>query len=178
MQLCSLGIRPELPPGSPSHGVLARDGVEEGGEQEMQIRHRREYKVLTAVLAGVLVWVAASLGDIALLPLDRSLVVRQVVANFIAALVAVVVSLVIQLRHEEGHYRMGIARAAIVAELNHHVRNAVFPLYIAIQKLGDPDAKKIADDAVERINLALKDATADDLARSIDYSDQGGVSQA
>lgn len=140
----------------------------------MQIRHRREYKVLTAILAGVLVWLAASLGNVALLPLDRTLIVRQVVANFIGALIAVVVSLVIQLRHEEGHYRMGIARAAIVAELNHHVRNAVFPLYIAIQKAGDPEAKKIADDAVERINLALKDATADALARNVDYSVQSG----
>ena len=109
-----------------------------------------------------------------MLPLDRTLIVRQVVANFIGALIAVVVSLVIQLRHEEGHYRMGIARAAIVAELNHHVRNAVFPLYIAIQKAGDPEAKKIADDAVERINLALKDATADALARNVDYSVQSG----
>ncbi len=164
MQVYSLVAQSELP--------------QEGGEQAMRVRHRREYKVLWAVLAGVLVWLAASLGDLALLPVDRTLIARQVVANFIAALVAVVVSLVIQLRHEEGHYRMGIARAAIVAELNHHVRNAVFPLYIAVQKLGDPDAKKIADDAVERINLALKDATADALARSIDYSAQGGPPEA
>ncbi len=164
MQVCSLVTQSELP--------------QAGGEQKMQVRHRREFKVLWAVLAGVLVWLAASLGDLALLPVDRTLISRQVVANFIAALVAVVVSLVIQLRHEEGHYRMGIARAAIVAELNHHVRNAVFPLYIAVQKLGDPDAKKIADDAVERINLALKDATADALARSIDYSAQGGSPEA
>ncbi len=65
---------------------------------------------------------------------------------------------------------LAIARAAIVAELNHHVRNAVFPLYIAVQKVGDAEAKRIADDAVERINLALRDATADALARGVDYS--------
>ncbi len=61
-------------------------------------------------------------------------------------------------------------RAAIVAELNHHVRNALFPMHIAVMRLGDTDSKKIADEAMERINIALKDATADALARRVDYT--------
>ena len=130
---------------------------------------KRERKVLTAVLAGVLVWGISSAACIVLLPVERSMVPRLLSANFIAGLIAVVFSLIIQLRHEEVHYQIAIARAAIVAELNHHVRNAVFPLYIAIQKAGDPEAKRIADDAVERINLALRDATADALARGVEY---------
>ena len=32
-------------------------------------------------------------------------------------------------------------RAAIVAELNHHVRNAIFPLCLAVQRSGDGDAQ-------------------------------------
>ncbi len=136
----------------------------------MQVTIKKERKLRSAIVAGVLVWLAASLADLALLPLDRTTMVRQVVANFIAGLIAVVVSLSLQLRHEEGHYRLAITRAALVAELNHHVRNAVFPLYIAVQKVGDAEAKRIADDAVERINLALRDATADALARGVDYS--------
>lgn len=136
----------------------------------MQVRQRKESKVLVAVIAGLLVWIVSSAADLALLPLDRTLLVRQMVANFIAGLVAVVVALVIQLRHEEVHYQIAITRAALVADLNHHVRNAVFPLYIAVHKLGDAEAKKIADDAVERINLALRDATADALARGVEYA--------
>ncbi len=136
----------------------------------MRIRQRRERKVLVAVLAGVLVWVIASATDVVLMPIDRSLLLRQVVANFIAGLIAVIVSLVIQLRHEEVHYRVALTRVAIVSELNHHVRNAVFPLYIAVHRLGDAEAKRIADDAVERVNIALRDATADALARGVDYS--------
>ncbi len=131
---------------------------------------RRESKILTAVLAGILVWSISSAADVVLLPVERAMVPRLLTANFIAALIAVIVSLVIQLRHEEVHYQIAIARAAIVAELNHHVRNAVFPLYIAIQKLGDAEAKRIADDAVERINVALRDATADALARGVEYT--------
>jgi FtsH-binding integral membrane protein len=142
----------------------------------MQIRQKRDKKVLTAMVAGLMVWLIASAADVALLPLERTLLVRQFVANFIAGLVAVVVSLVIQLRHEEVHYQVAISRAAIVAELNHHVRNAVFPLY-AVQKLGDGEAKRIADDAVERINLALRDATADALARGVDYAAAGTAAE-
>ena len=131
---------------------------------------RRENKILTALVAGVLVWGISSAADMVLLPVERALVPRLLSANFIAGLIAVIVSLIIQLRHEEVHYQIAIARAAIVADLNHHVRNAVFPLYIAVQKLGDPEAKRLADDAVERINLALRDATADALARHVEYS--------
>jgi hypothetical protein len=136
----------------------------------VQVRPRREYKVLAAVIAGVLVWAAASLANLTLIPFDRALLARQLVANVIGALVAVVVCLVLQLRHEEVHYRGAIERAAIVAELNHHIRNAVFPLRIAVQSLGNADANKTADEAVERINIALRDATTDALARRIDYT--------
>ena len=136
----------------------------------MRVQRKQESKVLKAVAAGTLVWLLSSLTQLALLPIDRSLITRQIVANSIGGLVTVVVTLAIQLRHEEVHCQVAIERAAIVAELNHHVRNAVFPMHIAVQALGDADAKKIADDAMERINIALKDATTDALAGRVDYS--------
>ena len=101
--------------------------------------------------------------------MDRILLTRQFVANFIGGLIAVVVSLVLQLRHEEVHNRVALERAAIIAELNHHIRNAVFPLRIAVQSLGNAEANKTADDALERINIALRDATADALTRKVEY---------
>ena len=142
----------------------------------MRVQRKQESKVLKAVAAGTLVWLLSSLTQMALLPIDRSLITRQIVANSIGGLVTVVVTLAIQLRHEEVHCQVAIERAAIVAELNHHVRNAVFPMHIAVQALGDADAKKIADDAMERINIALKDATTDALAGRVDYSSTNGSS--
>ena len=142
----------------------------------MRVQRKQESKVLKAVAAGTLVWLLSSLTQLALLPIDRSLITRQLVANSIGGLVTVVVTLAIQLRHEEVHCQVAIERAAIVAELNHHVRNAVFPMHIAVQALGDADAKKIADDAMERINIALKDATTDALAGRVDYSSTNGSS--
>ena len=136
----------------------------------MKIKSDKEPKVMKALGCGVLVWAASSAAQIALVPIDRTQVFHQIIANSIGGLVAVIVTLAIQLKHEEVHYQVAMERAAILAELNHHVRNAVFPMHIAVQSLGDADAKKIADEAVERINVALKDATADALARKVDYS--------
>jgi hypothetical protein len=136
----------------------------------VRVQRKREYKVLKAVAAGILVWLVSSAAQLALLPIDRSLLARQIIANSMGGLVAVIVTLAIQLRHEEVHSQVAMERAAIVAELNHHVRNAIFPMHIAVQTLGDAEAKKIADDAVERINVALKDATTDALAGRVNYS--------
>jgi hypothetical protein len=130
---------------------------------------KREKKVLIALLAGVVVTATGVLVDLSLIPFEGGIIVHQVMGDFIAGLVATLVCLAVMLRHEEVHFRVAMDRAAIVAELNHHVRNAVFPLCLAVQKLGDPDANRIAADAVERINIALKEAAADVFARRIEY---------
>ncbi len=137
----------------------------------MQVRRRNSYKVLASAIAGLLVWSVSAIANLALLPLDTTGRIRLVVGCSIGGLMAVVVTLALQLWHEEVHYRVALQRAAIVAELNHHVRNAVFPLCIAVQKLGDADANRSADDAVERINLALRDATTDALTRDVEYGE-------
>lgn len=143
----------------------------------MQVQRKQERKILRAVGAGALVWLVASGADLALMPFDRLLLPRQAIANLVGALVAIVVTLALQLKHEEVHYLVAMDRAAIVAELNHHIRNAIFPMHVTLQTLGNADAKKISDEAVERINIALKDATTDALSRRIDYSAEGGGQQ-
>ncbi len=124
---------------------------------------RRSRKILVAVVCGLLVGLMAAGTHLLLMPrpLSRDAILDAVIADLIAALTAVVVCLAIQLRQEEIHYQTAIERAALVAELNHHIRNSVFPLSLAIHKSGDAGAISIAEEAVERINIALKDATAD-----------------
>jgi hypothetical protein len=155
----------------PEHYKDFPSGIQSEGEIGVRFQGPQGRKIFTSIMAGVAVWLVSAAANIALLQLDRTGIVRVVVGTSIGGLMAVVVSLALQLRHEEVHYRVAVQRAAIVAELNHHVRNAVFPLCIAVQRLGNTDANKIADDAVERINLALKDATADALAGTVDYSE-------
>jgi len=138
---------------------------------------KRVAKVRLAILCGLAVAVISTAVHIATLPTNRALLLHAGIGDFIAGLTAVIVSLAIQLRQEEVHYRTAMERAAIVAELNHHVRNAVFPLCLVIQKLGDGEAMKTANEAVERINIALKDATVDALSGRTDYQPESRTDQ-
>jgi len=136
----------------------------------------RTGKVLVAILCGLLVGLISSASHLLMLPLERAVILYALVGDLIAALTAVVVCLAIQLRQEEIHYQNAIERAAIVAELNHHIRNAVFPLSLAVHKGGDANAIGTAQDAVERINIALKDATVDALSGRAQYRSDGSSS--
>ncbi len=133
---------------------------------------RGEKRILIALLAGLITGVAAAGVHLATNPaFDRQFLIPEVLGDVIAGLWTVVVCLAIQLKQEEVHYRAAMERVAIIAEVNHHVRNAVFPLCLAAQKTGDPQSVRIASEAVEKINLALKDATTDALSRRIEYGE-------
>lgn len=137
----------------------------------MLIRARNPKKILVAISAGILVFLAAALIDLANLPKDRTAIIHQMIGDVIPGLLTTIVCLGIQLRQEELHYRAAIDRAAIISELNHHIRNAIFPLTLAVHKVGDEQATQVAKDAMERINIALKDAATDALSRRVDYTD-------
>lgn len=130
-------------------------------------------KIAVAVISGLLVGAMSAGTHLLMMPLERSVILHALVGDLIAALTAVVVCLAIQLRQEENHYQTAIERAAMVAELNHHIRNAVFPLSLAVHKVGDASAIETAQEAMERINIALKDATVDALSGRTQYRSEG-----
>jgi hypothetical protein len=138
----------------------------------MQLTYRTDHKFLYSVFGGLVVVLTGVAIDISLLLFQttQAMLTHQLMGDFIAGLVATLVCLALQLKHEEVHYRVAMDRAAIVAELNHHVRNAVFPLCLAVQRLGDPEANRVAAEAVERINIALKEAAADVFAQKVSYA--------
>lgn len=138
----------------------------------MQQRFSNGSKLGLAVLSGIIVGAIAAGVHLATIPHEPGVILHALVGDLVAALTTVVVCLALQLRQEEVHYRTAIERAAIVAELNHYIRNAVFPLCLIVQKVGDGESMKAANEAMDRINLALKDATADALSGRVDYGDQ------
>jgi hypothetical protein len=129
----------------------------------------RRSKIALALFCGLIVASIAGAIHMATMPLEHTIVLHILVGDFIAGLTSVIVCLAIQLKQEEVHYQTSIERAAIVAELNHHIRNAVFPLCLAVQKTGDAESIKVAAEAVDRINIALKDATVDALSGRTSY---------
>ena len=113
--------------------------------------------------------VAQEVVHLSTMPVDRSLLVHELIGDFVAGLVTMLVCLSLHLKYEGVYYRFAMERAAIVAELNHHVRNAVSPLCLAVQRTGDAEANRIANDSVDKINIALRDAISDALAQNVSY---------
>ena len=133
----------------------------------MKIYSPTRSKVGVSVLCGLMVTLIAAGIHAALLPHDRNTTLFALMGDLIAGLVTMVVCLAIQLKQEEVHFRAAMERAAIVAELNHHVRNAIFPLCLAVQKVDDVHGQKICDDATNRINLALREAVTDVFSQKV-----------
>jgi hypothetical protein len=128
-------------------------------------------KIFVSILCGLAVGAIAGGIHWVIIPRDQVLITHVMLGDLVAALTSMIVCLAIQLRQEEVHFASAMTRAAIVSELNHHVRNAVFPLCLAVQKSGDKDASQLANDAVERINIALKEATADAISGRAHYGE-------
>jgi hypothetical protein len=126
-------------------------------------------KVLLALGSGLLVALTAFVVNMSNVAFDRGLFLRLGVGDVMAGLVAGLLALAIQLRYDGVYYRFAMERAGIVAEMNHHVRNAVFPLCLIVHSKGDPESSRLATDAVERINVALRDAMTDAFLKNVDY---------
>lgn len=118
-------------------------------------------KIRGSLVVGLLVAVTGLGLDVVVVPSPRPLIVSFAVANLVAGLVTALVCLAIQLTHEEEHYRFAAERSAMITELNHNVRNAVFSLCVAVERLGDAEAQRLSHEAMQRINIALRDATVD-----------------
>jgi hypothetical protein len=46
---------------------------------------------------------------------------------------------------------------------------------LAVQRTGDADANRVANDAVDKINIALRDAISDALAQNVSYVESSDV---
>lgn len=134
--------------------------------------NRRFTNIGVALLGGVVVFVAGMAVGVALLPHDRTSIVHQLIVNCVTALTTIVVALSIQLRHEERHYHMAAEKAINLAELNHHVRNAIFPLFLAVQRSGEPESDRLAQEAMARLDIALRDATVDAYSGRVRYAEE------
>jgi hypothetical protein len=117
-------------------------------------------KILLALLFGLLVSGVTIGLDLSFVRFDH-LLTHLLIAGAIAGLLTIIFTLALQLKQEEQHYLFAAERAAVLAEVNHHVRNAIFPLCVAVNRSGDPDASRLVTECVERINMALRDASVD-----------------
>jgi hypothetical protein len=129
-------------------------------------------KLGLALLGGVAVFASGMAVELALLGHDRRTVILSMVGNCTAGLVATIAGLTFQLNQEGYHFRFAMEKAVAIAELNHHVRNAVFPLFLAVQRSNDPESNRLASEAMSRIDIALRDASIDAYSGKINYGQE------
>lgn len=120
--------------------------------------HSTSRKIVIALTAGAMV---TSVAVLLHTWLGSSVDRHTFVADLIAGLISAIFALGIHLYYESLYYRFALERAAVFSEVNHHVRNAIFPLCLAVQKADDVHGQKLCDDATNRINIALREAVTD-----------------
>jgi len=129
-------------------------------------------KFVLALMGGIAVLAAGMAVDLALLGHERRIIIPSLIANSVAGLVAIIAGLTFQLNQEERHFRFATEKAVAMAELNHHVRNAVFPVFLAVQRFNDPESSRLANEALSRLDIALRDAAVDAYGGKIRYAEE------
>ena len=127
----------------------------------MAARASTRRRIFLSISCGIVVGAFTAGTHWLLLPHDPVLMTHLFMGDFISALTAVIVCLALGLLYEDRHFLSAMSCVTIVSELNHQIRSTLFPLCLAAQKIGDKETSHLADEAVERINVALREANAD-----------------
>jgi signal transduction histidine kinase len=106
--------------------------------------------VLTAFGIGLAVFLVGFGVDAVLLTDARSVLYSDAVTGGLAALLAYVAIQQYQIRQQEN-----AARLRMIAEVNHHVRNALSAILLSVHIRKDPELLKITESAVHRIDWVL-----------------------
>lgn len=125
-----------------------------------------------ALIGGIAVFASGMAVDVALLGHERRILIPFLIANCTAGLVAIIAGLMFQLSQEERHFQFATEKAVNMAELNHHVRNAVFPLFLSVHRFNDPESTRLANEAMSRLEIALRDAAVDAYSGKIRYAEE------
>lgn len=72
-----------------------------------------------------------------------------------ALIVTCLVAKLVHLARE--HQRRTIARMQVIAEMNHHIRNALAPIALSIDAIENQQLIRIISDGVDRIDWALRE---------------------
>ena len=110
----------------------------------------RRKPTFTALAIGLAVFLVGFSLDAALLQEARGILYSDAVTGGMAALLAYLAVYQYQIRQQEN-----AARLHIVAEVNHHVRNALSAILLSVHIRRDPELLSITESAVERIDWVL-----------------------
>jgi hypothetical protein len=80
---------------------------------------------------------------------------RLLAEGLSALLVALLAAKVIQMTRQQ--HQLLLARMQVIAEMNHHIRNALSPLSLSLDDTQNKQLKTVIEDSVDRIDWALRE---------------------
>ncbi len=80
---------------------------------------------------------------------------RLLAEVFSALIVGCLVAKLAQINRER--HRLTIARMQVIAEMNHHIRNALAPISLSLDATEDQELVRVISEGVERIDWALRE---------------------
>jgi hypothetical protein len=119
-------------------------------EPEPLLPDSRRHLVLTALAIGFTVFLVGFVLDAIFLSDSRGILLSDAVTGCLASLMAYVAVHQWQVRQQEH-----TASLRVVAEVNHHVRNALSAILLSVHIRRDPELLSITETAVNRVDWVL-----------------------
>jgi hypothetical protein len=113
------------------------------------------YVVVAGVGVGFASFLATEFMHYILVP-DIGRSPERLLAEGISALVvSLLTAKLVQVTRER--HRLAVARMQVIAEMNHHIRNALSPVSLSLEDAKNQELKRVMSDAVDRIDWALRE---------------------
>jgi hypothetical protein len=128
------------------------------GETQMISRNEPgswQFVILAAVAVAAVSFVATELMHYILVPDIGPSPERLLAEGFSALAVGLLTAKLVQVARER--HRLIVARMQVIAEMNHHIRNALSPVSLSLDATDDRYLTRVISDAVDRIDWALRE---------------------
>jgi hypothetical protein len=113
------------------------------------------YVAVAAVAVGAASFLATELMHYILVPDIGRSPERWLAEGVSALLVSLLTAKLVQVTRER--HRLTVARMQVIAEMNHHIRNALSPVSLSLEDTENQQLKRMISDAVDRIDWALRE---------------------
>jgi signal transduction histidine kinase len=144
-------IASPVPPIKPP--VRQQNSPPRGGR--LRIERSWRFVAIAALAVGAVSFLATELMHYILVPDIGRSPERLVAEGFSALLVALLTAKLVQVSRER--HRLLVARMQVIAEMNHHIRNALSPITLSLDDTQNQQLRRIISNSVERIDWALRE---------------------
>ena len=125
-------------------------------QRMLRIRPNSRRFILAAALGvGIVSFLATELMHYLLVPDIGRFQERMLVEGLSAFVVSCLAAKLLHMSQE--HDRLIVARMQVIAEMNHHIRNALSPVSLSLDATDNQQLNRVISEAVDRIDWALRE---------------------